>query len=56
MALMPQAHLEELSRLADDYWWHVHRARTVADLVARFARANALRGYLDVGCGPGAAT
>ncbi len=56
MGLMPREHLEELDRLAGNYWWHVHRAETVAALVARFAPRPNLSSYLDVGCGPGATT
>jgi len=56
MSFMPPAHLEELDTLAATYWWHVHRARTVAELVARFSPGRGLASYLDVGCGPGATT
>ena len=55
MGLMPQEHLEELDRLAGGYWWHVHKAETVAALAARFSD-KAFSSYIDVGCGPGATT
>ncbi len=56
MAFMPAAHLAELDELARDYWWHAHRAQTVAALVARFSTSTVLSSYIDVGCGPGATT
>jgi 2-polyprenyl-3-methyl-5-hydroxy-6-metoxy-1,4-benzoquinol methylase len=55
MGLMPQQHLEELDRLAAEYWWHVHKTETVAALAARFSEKT-ISSYIDVGCGPGATT
>ena len=56
-SVMPEAHLEELDRLAGWYWWHVHRSETVLQLLRRFAPTQPpAQGYLDVGCGPGAST
>ncbi|MBI3551107.1 MAG: methyltransferase domain-containing protein [Elusimicrobia bacterium] len=55
MEAMPGAHLEELDRLSGSYWWHVHRAETVANLAGRFSPPAGFSNYLDIGCGPGAA-
>lgn len=49
--MLPEAHLADLDRLASSYWWHVVRTRHVAAAVG-----GRVRGYLDLGCGPGATT
>ena len=51
--VMPPAHLEQLEKIDQNYWWHRVRWRIVRWCIRRYAGRKAFDVYFDIGSGGG---